>query len=300
VKPCHVLAIALSGSAFGCGSASELRPEPSGTSHAVVAAATPGSAGDDKARAADSTDKLVSGLISSTSSRCPSGMVDIEGRFCIDKFEASLLEILPNGDERPWSPYFPVDGKKVRAVSEPGVHPQGYISAVQASRACAESGKRLCKSDEWRMACRGPAKQAYGYGDQREVGRCNDHGKNAVLTLFGANWTSATMNRPQINQLEGTLAKTGEHDKCVNGYGVYDMVGNLHEWVAEGAFQGGYYLDVASLGHGEGCGYITTAHEPRYHDYSTGFRCCSDPPGASSSEAAPKKKSPFGGGRKKR
>jgi sulfatase modifying factor 1 len=172
---------------------------------------------------------------------------------------------------------------------------------VQAQRACAESGKRLCKSEEWRTVCCGPQKKTYGYSDQREVGRCNDNGKNAVLTLFGRNWTSATMNRPQINQLEGTLAKTGEREQCVNGYGLHDMVGNLHEWVAEGAFQGGYYLDVASLGHGEGCGYITTAHEARYHDYSTGFRCCSDPPGVGSAEAAPKKKSPFGGvTRKKR
>jgi formylglycine-generating enzyme len=290
VKSSYALALALSGLAAACGGASELRPEPPGTSHAVVAAATPGSVGDDKARIADGADKI-EGLISSTSSRCPSGMVDVEGRFCIDKYEASVLEILPNGDERPWSPYFSVDGKKVRAVSEPGVHPQGYISAIQAGRACAESGKRLCKSDEWRMACRGPQKKAYGYGEQREIGRCNDSGKNAVLALFGPNWTSATMNRPQINQLEGTLAKTGEHEGCTNGYGVYDMVGNLHEWVADasGAFQGGYYLDVASFGHGEGCGYVTTAHEARYHDYSTGFRCCSDPPGVASEPVTKKK-----------
>lgn len=296
VKASHVLALALSGSAVACGSTSELRPEPPGTSHAVVAAATPGGVGEDKARVGDPADnKLVDGLISSTSSRCPSGMVDIEGRFCIDKYEASVVEVLPNGDERPWSPYFPVDGKKVRAVSEPGVHPQGYISANQAARACAESGKRLCKSDEWRMACRGPAKKAYGYGDRREVGRCNDNGKNGVMALFGPNWTNATMNRAEVNQLEGTLAKTGEHERCTNGYGVYDMVGNLHEWVADshGAFQGGYYLDVASLGHGEGCGYVTTAHENRYHDYSTGFRCCSDPPGTVSVQPTPKKKPSF-------
>ena len=27
---------------------------------------------------------------------------------------------------------------------------------------------------------------------------------------------------------------------------------------------------------GEGCDYRTTAHDFGYHDYSTGFRCCSD------------------------
>jgi hypothetical protein len=27
---------------------------------------------------------------------------------------------------------------------------------------------------------------------------------------------------------------------------------------------------------GKGCDYVTTAHEARYWDYSTGFRCCAD------------------------
>jgi formylglycine-generating enzyme required for sulfatase activity len=84
------------------------------------------------------------------------------------------------------------------------------------------------------------------------------------------------MNDPQLNQAAGTLAETGSHQGCTNGYGVYDMVGNLHEWVDDpkGTFQGGYYLDVTQ--NGDGCGYTTDAHEAWYHDYSTGFRCCSD------------------------
>jgi formylglycine-generating enzyme required for sulfatase activity len=102
------------------------------------------------------------------------------------------------------------------------------------------------------------------------------------------------MNQPQLNQLDGTLARTGEHAGCTNGYGVFDMVGNLHEWVADsrGTFYGGYYQDVASVGHGEGCGYLTTAHEARYHDYSTGFRCCADVAGAAASAPAPPAKPP--------
>jgi hypothetical protein len=47
-----------------------------------------------------------------------------------------------------------------------------------------------------------------------------------------------------------------------------------------GSFYGGYYQDVDTVGHGAGCGYKTTAHEARYHDYSTGFRCCADMQGA--------------------
>jgi sulfatase modifying factor 1 len=82
------------------------------------------------------------------------------------------------------------------------------------------------------------------------------------------------MNDPRLNQLEGTLAPAGKFKRCRNGFGAYDMVGNLHEWTSApgGTFRGGYFLDVHQ--NGEGCAYRTTAHGPRYHDYSTGFRCC--------------------------
>ncbi|AKV01921.1 hypothetical protein AKJ09_08584 [Labilithrix luteola] len=223
-----------------------------------------------------------------TKSHCPGGMIEIEASgsgtnitrdFCIDRYEASLVEVLPNGDERTFSPFESVEGREVRAVSEPHVFPQGYISAVEAQHACAASGKRLCAVGEWRKACRGPAARTFGYGNRREPGRCNDRGRNPVIALYGrGHWTWRTMNEPQLNQLENTLSRTGDHVECTNGYGVFDMVGNLHEWVADpnGTFYGGYYQDVQSVGHGEGCGYLTTAHEARYHDYSTGFRCCAD------------------------
>jgi formylglycine-generating enzyme len=79
-----------------------------------------------------------------------------------------------------------------------------------------------------------------------------------------------------INQLPDTLLPTGERSECTNAYGVYDMVGNLHEWVddADGTFRGGYYMDTTK--NGDGCSYQTTAHDFTYHDYSTGFRCCMD------------------------
>ena len=39
-------------------------------------------------------------------------------------------------------------------------------------------------------------------------------------------------------------------------------------------FRGGFYGDAEI--NGKGCLYVTSAHEPTYHDYSTGFRCCRD------------------------
>ena len=216
---------------------------------------------------------------------CPAGMALIDGRYCIDRYEATVVEVLPNGEERPHSPFEPVDGLAVRAVSRPGVQPQGYISGAQAAEACGRSGKRLCRPDEWRLACKGPTRQTYGYGPRAERGRCNDHGRGPMGILFGASvnlgvqatWSWDRMNDPALNQVPQTLAATGAHESCTNDYGVFDMVGNLHEWVADprGTFQGGYYLDTTI--NGEGCDYKTRAHDFTYHDYSTGFRCCADP-----------------------
>jgi hypothetical protein len=215
---------------------------------------------------------------------CPADMATIDDRFCVDRYEASLVEILPSGDERAWSPFQPVDGHVVRAMSEPHVIPQGYINAHQAAEACARSGKRLCKPAEWKKACMGPEKRTYGYGNQNEPRRCNDHGRSPVIAMFGRHgemaaksaWTPDKMNDPILNQLAGTLAPTGEHEGCTNSYGVYDMVGNIHEWVDDpaGTFLGGYYQDIHQ--NGDGCQYRTMAHEAWYHDYSTGFRCCAD------------------------
>ncbi len=215
--------------------------------------------------------------------RCPDGMSEIpvtgrEHAFCIDRWEASLVEVLPGGAERPFSAFAVAEGHAVRAVSAPGVFPHGYVSAVQAARACAQSGKRLCKPTEWRRACRGPEQHPWGYGDRREAGRCNDNGRNPIVAVYGMRlYTPYTMNAPQLNQVPGTLARTGEREGCTNGFGVFDMVGNLHEWVMSPrpTFRGGYYQDTHL--NGDGCAYHTTAHIASYHDYSTGFRCCADP-----------------------
>jgi hypothetical protein len=216
---------------------------------------------------------------------CPAGMAPIPsetGGFCIDRYEAAVVEILPKGKTRPHSPYTPVDGLRVKAVSKKGLVPQGYISAIEAKAACEAAGKRLCTPDEWLRACQGKSPTKYPYGDDEIPGRCNGDGtrKHPMVELFGPSpdifADPHKMNDPRLNQLPGTVAKAGAHAKCRNSYGVFDMVGNLHEWTAEpngtAQFKGGYFMDTHR--NGDGCHYKTTAHGPSYHDYSTGFRCC--------------------------
>lgn len=214
-------------------------------------------------------------------------MADINGKYCVDRSEASLVEVTEQGDS-PWSAFqSPAAGRKYKAVVRQGGTPQAYISANQAAAACAAAGKRLCSLPEWVGACRGPEGRDYPYGDAYEPRACNEHTKDKgysgpLQRLFGAKLRMdfAHMNDPRLNQLPDTLAPSGSFAKCVNGYGAYDMVGNLHEWVADrkgsnGLFKGGYFNE-AEL-NGPGCRYTTTAHAPDYHDYSTGFRCCRAP-----------------------
>lgn len=199
---------------------------------------------------------------------CPAGMARIDD-FCIDRWEAHLADASPFE--------VPTDGV---AVSEAAVVPQGYISATVAATACAAAGKRLCTATEWTRACRGPTGTTYPYGDTYVAGACNDvRAEHPVVTLFGAGATfdAQQMNDPRLNQLPDTVEPTGAHAGCVSAEGVYDLHGNLNEWISDpnGTWKGGFYVEAVN--NGAGCLYTTTAHPVSYHDFSTGFRCCTEP-----------------------
>jgi hypothetical protein len=223
-------------------------------------------------------------------SGCPAGMahVAVEGirAYCIDRWEAQVVELRgkEGKDEVAHAPTQPVTKLKVKAVTRAGVTPQGYISKNEADEACRAAKKRLCTGEEWQRACKGKKPTAFPYGDERKSGYCNDSGRAPLASLHpelgqAVFASSDAMNDPRINEAPNTVAPTGSFAKCRNAFGVFDMVGNLHEWTAElqgsrGTFRGGYYQDTSQ--NGDGCSYRTVAHDVSYHDYSTGFRCCAD------------------------
>jgi formylglycine-generating enzyme required for sulfatase activity len=211
---------------------------------------------------------------------CPSGMVPLDDTVCIDAHEATL-EVRVDGAWAAASPYATVDGREVRASVGPGRVPQAYLSGDEADAACVAAGKRLCSSEEWLAACRGPEQWAFPYGTDHVEGACNDDyaGGHPVCDYFGTCngvFDADHMNDPGINQQAGTVAPGGSYAGCVGPLGAFDLHGNLHEWVAdaEGSFRGGFYADAAT--NGAGCAYVTTAHDRSYHDNSTGFRCCTE------------------------
>lgn len=202
-------------------------------------------------------------------------MARVEG-FCVDRYEASLVRAV---DGAPWSPYFNPGQVPVRAVSVQWAVPQGYISGDQAAEACLVAGKRLCTDREWLRACQGPDDLTYPYGDTLAEGVCNDHRDvHPAVEYFGTGeaWIFSRIDNACLNQLPESLDPTGARPECVTAEGLYDMMGNLHEWTADpaGTFRGGFYVDTVK--NGPGCLYATTAHNAQHWDYSTGFRCCAD------------------------
>ncbi|MGD0529966.1 MAG: SUMF1/EgtB/PvdO family nonheme iron enzyme [Polyangiaceae bacterium] len=267
---------------------------PSGTSHASNGAPTDAgvSPGSDASVAADASPSTASTIVSvpivqHPQPSCPGDeMVLIENSYCVDRWEAYVVEVDDAGAEHPHSPYDVVDGLVVRAKSAANVVPQGYISQVEATAACNLAGKRLCSADEFHLACEGPnPANWYPYGGQTDIpGYCNEAKGSMMPILFGsnsANWTYADFNDPRLNQIDGGLAPTGTYPHCESPWGLFDCMGNLHEWGSDpadanghGRFRGGFYGDAEI--NGPGCLYVTSAHELAYHDYSTGFRCCAD------------------------
>jgi len=92
----------------------------------------------------------------------------------------------------------------VYAVSIPGVSPSACLTWFQAQQACAASGKRLVRNEEWQRAAAGTP----------DPGNADD-----------GTTTCATNSANPAN--------TGSRSSCKSSWGTFDMVGNLSEWVAD-------------------------------------------------------------------
>lgn len=231
---------------------------------------------------------------------CPPEMAKVDA-VCVDRYESHLTV---NGQPFPHN-WRPAPGLLYNAASAMGFLPQAYINREESAFACRNAGKRLCSLEEWLHACKGRSNRLYSYGNEEEAKRCNKGKPHLLAMLFQdvdpMTWGYDThFNNPLLNLMPDFLAKTADYRGCVSDYGIFDMIGNLHEWVStrvsrdlprrihlnqaltkklnnnlgNGIFMGGFYSTTSE--HGSGCEFITIGHEATYHDYSTGFRCCKD------------------------
>ncbi len=168
-----------------------------------------------------------------------------------------------------------------KAMAWPGSVPSAYVSGELAAEACSAAGKRLCKEVEWVTACRGERDTPFPYGVRYAQNACNVFREDHPARLLHNDFSNGLLD-PRLNlvQAEGKdlLRVTGGTPACVSRWGddgIFDMVGNLDEWVddSQGVFVGGFYSRATR----SGCDSRVSAHPRSYFDYSTGVRCCKDP-----------------------
>ncbi|WP_394839127.1 formylglycine-generating enzyme family protein [Pendulispora rubella] len=220
--------------------------------------------------------------------RKPVEAVRIEGEFC-PQIEQHCLRWLPNTDEvksaeplrcAEFAPS--VCKTKTRHMAfymdryeypgRAGELPMVDITWPRAEKLCAGRGKRLCTAEEWMLACEGDKILPYPYGHTRDASACHI---DAPLRPPGSpTGRSAPAHwRTPIDQRE----PSGSRPRCASPFGVFDMTGNVDEWVdgrASGhasSSMGGYWGPVRNR-----CRVVTRAHDEHFSFYQTGFRCCSD------------------------
>lgn len=162
------------------------------------------------------------------------------------------------------------DGKAVSGKHE---IPAFDVSWADAKGACEASGKRLCTEAEWVSVCQNATAvddnrngeladdmiegTAYPYGDYHEPSRCWDDKQGDTF-------------RPVY---------TGEMPRCVTPTGVYDMTGNVEEWVGDSpttaVLLGGSW--DTSEDHAR-CYRRNDSFGAGYSSVRTGFRCCASAP----------------------
>lgn len=152
-----------------------------------------------------------------------------------------------------------------------GGHPIVNLTWQQAQNLCDSKGKRLCTSEEWERACKGPDNQIYAYGDTFDPTAC------------GPDVSPDTAPRD-----ERADRASGELAKCVSGFGVYDMSGGTREWTGTTGSNDFRVLKGGKSGEAEKasrCGF-SDERRPTLTDRSISVRCCLDD-GKMATPAAP-------------
>jgi len=130
--------------------------------------------------------------------------------------------------------------------NQKGSIPKIVADRNQARKLCAQQRKRLCTAAEWVRACGGPRRQRYPYGRHYDPTKC-------VTRL------------PNVDAFR--IQSSGSRPSCRSHEGVYDMSGNMAEWVGDGVLMGG---SAALSGSMTSCKAQGGGGSPAYY----GTRCC--------------------------
>jgi formylglycine-generating enzyme len=219
-------------------------------------------------------------------------MLEVEGDYCSDVEQKCVHYIDPEGVFPRRCAEFEKSSKCTGKTSKrhfcidrfewpnkAGENPVVMKTWYEAKDACTNAGKRLCGDSEWTVACEGQEHLPYPYGYDRNSEACNIDKPHPDV-----NEKALGSNDPKVRDAEAKRLWQGEpsgsRSSCVSPYGVFDMTGNVDEWVVneegkpfKSGLKGGYWGPVRDR-----CRPMTTVHAEGFSFYQIGFRCCSDVP----------------------
>jgi formylglycine-generating enzyme required for sulfatase activity len=166
------------------------------------------------------------------------------------------------------------------APNKRGANPMVMESYDSAVRWCNKRGKRLCSEQEWELACEGDEHRTLAYGWSVNVKLCNSNRRWKPVDFAKFDGPREDALRESAKLWQGT--PSGRYPTCVSSFGLYDLNGNVEEWVSArpgrrwpGALMGGFWAKGWT-----GCRGTNDAHQPNFAFYETGFRCCKSTGGA--------------------
>lgn len=162
-----------------------------------------------------------------------------------------------------------------------GELPRTLTSWPDAVKMCQSQNKRLCTMDEFNFACEGETMKAFVYGNERDPSSCNFDRPYIARTYNYEPW-DACLKKPackkEFDRLDQRVP-SGSMPRCVSDHGVFDLNGNVNEWVVRtdqrspnrSGLKGGWWGPVRDR-----CRPMTTFHLEGDYGYEQGWRCCKD------------------------
>ena len=167
-----------------------------------------------------------------------------------------------------------------------GELPRFLVSWHDAVNSCKSVGKRLCTVAEFNFACEGEAMLPYTYGYERDASKCAID-KRYVRRKRNLKRYDNCMKDPRCTAEIARLDKrepAGSRPECVSPFGVFDLNGNINEWVRRpgkkspnrSGLKSGWWGPVRGR-----CRPTVGFHKEGDYGYEVGFRCCKEASGIS-------------------